>query len=247
LHAYPAQGVFPGGGDGSWREGKNGSFAAKTDVDISPVMYASGNTAEERAQNYGSANTSTPAAKSSKASGSAVNTSLLLVLLGGFLSYSAQLNFVAPMGTPSHGAPSVSSYGNVLEPGFQSSTSALPQLATCGAVACLAAAAFLGRSKARKQSALPLHAYPAQGVFPGGGDGSWREGKNGSFAAKTDVDISPVMYASGNTAEERAQNYGSANTSTPAAKSSKASGSAVNTSLLLVLLGGFLSYSASLN
>jgi hypothetical protein len=148
-------------------------------------MFSSGQLPEDRRQQYGQAwdKTSTQSLQAKGSSGGfdlkkvAPVAALLLV---GFLSQSANLSFVLPSGAPSHSSPTAS-YGNAFQPEFQTTGTVLPQLATCGAVACLAVAAFVGKAKARKQSALPMHAYPPSGVFPGGGDGSWREGKGGSF------------------------------------------------------------------
>jgi hypothetical protein len=50
--------------------------------------------------------------------------------------------------------------------------------------------------------------YNGQGVFPGGGDGSWREGKKGSFGKDSPKQIKPIPYPSGNLNMERTQKYG---------------------------------------
>jgi len=51
--------------------------------------------------------------------------------------------------------------------------------------------------------------YNSQGIFPGGGDGSWREGKKGSFNQKGGEaePIRPVMWSSGTQTFERLQDY----------------------------------------
>merc|ERR1712232_910638 len=92
-------------------------------------------------------------------------------------------------------------------------------MGTCVSVACLAGAAFLGT---RKQSAVARQSklYNGQGVFPGGGDGSWREGKKGSFGADSPKQIKPVPYPSGNLNIERTQQYGDDFTSNVGVKGS---------------------------
>jgi len=92
------------------------------------------------------------------------------------------------------------------QPGFSSSTTSLPSLTTCVSVACLAGAALLGT---RKQSVVTRYwqhkdkPYNGQGVFPGGGDGSWREGKKGSFGPDSPKRIMPAPFSSGQTPLER--------------------------------------------
>merc|ERR1719359_2081166 len=72
---------------------------------------------------------------------------------------------------------------------------------------------FVHSSGAPSHSSLTLRAYPSQGVFPGGGDGSWREGKKGSFNKGQKVDIEPAMFSSGMLVEGRVQKYTSWNQS----------------------------------
>jgi len=101
---------------------------------------------------------------------------------------------------------------------------------TCVSAACLAGAAFLGT---RKQGAVARQsAIYNGGVFPGGGDGSWREGKKGSFGKDSPTQIAPVPYPSGNTPMERAMRYGENFTTSKGVKGASAAKSAASTPIV---------------
>jgi hypothetical protein len=140
--------------------------------------------------------------------------------------------WVIPAGMPPRSSLPVSSNGELPQPGFGSSTTALPPLATCGAVACLAAAAFLASTRKQSVVARQSAIYNNQGVFPGGGDGSWREGKKGSFGKDSPTQIAPVPYPSGNTPMERMMQYGENFTSSKGVKGAGAAKSAASTPIV---------------
>merc|ERR1712172_292599 len=191
-----------------------------------PGMFSSGQLPEDRRQQYGQAwdKTST---QSLQAKGSSGGFDLKKVAPVAALLLVGFLSQSANLSfvLPS-GVPSRSSltasYGNAFQPGSQST------------------------------STVAMHAYPPSGVFPGGGDGSWREGKGGSFNKGQKVDIAPGMFSSGQLPEDRRQQYGQAwdKTSTQSLQAKGSSGGFVLKKVAPVaalLLVGFLSQSANLN
>jgi len=151
------------------------------------------------------------------------------------------MGWVNPLGAPTHSPPIVSSLGSAPQPDSQSTTSSLPPLAACGAIASLGAVAFLGqRQVQRKQSAIARKAsvYNGQGVFPGGGDGSWREGKKGSFGKDGAEAILPKTWGSGNTTQER--NAFSGVGQKAGGSSSEAGGSSLSAPVLALGVAAFV-------
>merc|ERR1712139_115443 len=172
-----------------------------------------GNMTQERT-NFDGARTGGNASAASSG-GSSLSGPVLALGVAAFVFFlstqasNASLGWVNPLGSPTHSPSMASSTGGAAQPDYESTSNSLPPWAACGAIASLGVVAFVGARKVqRKQTAIPMRYAPSgpyngQGIFPGGGDGSWREGKKGSFGKSGAESITPVIFPSGNMTQER--------------------------------------------